>query len=183
MRKLGILLSLILILSGCSSTTHEVVDYTPTELESYNVDMSVYPNMPVIGHAFKKVTMAEANRIYAEDGTAVLFYGYTSCGFCTKAVTVLNDAAMEMGVEIYYIDVSQTDDTAYNELISHVKEHLTQDDTGEYLFYVPLVYVVVDGEVVGEHLSLTDDYSGGSLTDAQYDTLKEAYQSIFEKLN
>ena len=177
------LLTITLLLTGCSKS-YDQVNYTSSvTLDSKPVDMSVYSNMDTLNHVFESVSMEEANRMYEEGGTGVVFYGYPGCGFCQRAVSVLNQAASEMGVSIYYVDVSKNDnEAAYDQLIEHVSSVLTEEN-GEKALYVPQVFVIKDGQVVGNHLSLVDSYVGGSMTDKQTEELITIYKNLFTKLN
>lgn len=183
MKKIIAILSVLLILSGCTSNTYGPITYeNKVELVSSDVDMSAYPTMQTTGHAFKKVSMEEANRIYSEGGTAVIFYGYPTCGFCTKAVPVINESALEMNVTVYYVDVSKNDDKqAYADFQKLAENFLTIED-GQAELYVPNVFVVKNGVILDNQLALTVDFKGGALTDKQHAELKEIYQSMFKKL-
>lgn len=190
MKKVLVIVLLLLSLVACSSKeiSYEKIEYNQTELNYSEVDMSVYPNMTVTNHAFKKVRFGEANKLYAssdnQGGTGVVYYGYSDCSFCRQAVSVMNEVAMNMGVTIYYVDVFSEypeKDADYEKLVELVKDFLVKED-GEPVFYVPQVFVVKDGVIVGDHLSLTDDYVSGNLTDSQKIELQNIYINIFKKL-
>lgn len=176
----------LLALSACSQKDNTPVHYLD-DLKMVDVDMSGYQGFNVAEHQFKRVTLKEANRIYKEGGSGILYYGYTSCTWCTQAVPVMNEVAKELGLTIYYVDMGTDDgntEESYNEFIDLVKDFLKTDDDGEPALFVPQVFVVKNGKIVGDHLSTVDSYSPsqGNMTDSQKKELKGIYKKIFEKL-
>ena len=190
MKKKICLLGLVFVLclgmiTGCAN------DSTPVhyldDLIAVNVDMSVYPGFNDPDHNFKRVTLKEANRIYKEGGSGILYYGYSHCSWCPQAVPVMNEVAKDLDMTIYYIDVESDDgntEESYNELISLTQDFLKKDENGKPSMYVPQVFVVKNGEIVADHLSTVDSYkpSQGNMTEKQNRELYKIYEKMFKKL-
>lgn len=196
MKKLSILILSVLLLTGCTAKINqdatssiEKIDTTTLntlDLNATTADMSGYTLLTDTKHVFKQITMEESIRMFEEDGSGVLFYGYKDCGFCQQAVPVLNNAARQMGVDIYYVDVKASEGNSpeiYAKLVDEVEDHL-KEENGEKAFYVPQVFVVKDGEIVGEHLSLIDSYdiNSGDMNEKQRNDLKKIYVQEIDKL-
>lgn len=183
---LTLILSSLLILSGCSSEDKTPAHYL-ADLKSVPADMSGYTAFTKAVHQYRKLTMKEANRIFAEGGSGVLYYGYETCPWCNQIVPVLNEVAEEFGQTVYYVDMHNqdgNDEEIYNQFIEYVKEHLQKDEDGEPVLFVPQVFVVKNGKIVAEHLSAVDSYSPsqGNLNASQKKELKKIYTKMLKKL-
>lgn len=196
MKKILILGLTALMLFGCSAKpaetnqTTEKIDTTTLnilDMGTESADMSGYTLLTDSKHVFKKITMEDSIRLFEEKGSGVVYYGYIGCPFCQQAVPVLNNAARQMGVDIYYVDVKSQEgnsDEIYAKLIEHIKDFLQVED-GEPVFYVPQVFVVKDGQIVGDHLSLVESYDiskGKDMNESQRNELKKIYLDMIEKL-
>ena len=183
---LGLVFALVLgMISGCAKETTPV--HYLEDLVAVPVDMSVYPGFNDPDHHFKRVTLKEANRIYKEGGSGILYYGYSHCSWCPRAVPVMNQVAKDLDMTIYYIDMDSKDgntEEVYNEFLDLTKDFLKKDDNGDPVLYVPQVFVVKNGEIVGDHLSTVDSYkpSQGEMTEKQNKELYKIYEKMFKKL-
>ena len=94
---------------------------------------------------------------------------------------MLNEAAKELGVHVYYIDCNENYDLAdYNSLTSYIKStFVTSADGSSATFYLPDVIAVKNGEITGYHVSLVNGLilSGNEteLSEADRVALKNAY--------
>jgi len=90
-----------------------------------------------------------------EDGTGVIFFGFSECAWCKAYVPMLNEVAKEVGLDkIYYVDIKkdrEKNTKAYQEIVSHLNNNLLTDEEGNKRIYVPNLTVVVDGIVVGNN--------------------------------
>ncbi|MDI9518011.1 MAG: hypothetical protein WBH68_07630 [Erysipelotrichaceae bacterium] len=186
MKKIIILLLVVLSLMGCGPEKETIEIKSSVTLNSTKADMSNYVLFKESDHVFELVGVKESSRIYDEKGSAILYYGYPQCPFCNRILDSLNDAAKDLGVIVYYVDIY--DETATEEDINGLFEDLDpilmKDENGLPIFYVPEVVVVKDGEIIDHHLSVVDSYSDVSkeLTKEQYEELKGIYKSLIKRL-
>ena len=131
MKKILILLGLTLVLlTACSEKTNYI------EVETTEVNMSGYENMPVTGHNFLQTTPQEILRLIEDGGSAVVYYGYDSCPFCNKATSVINDAAKELDITVLYVNVHPDEDPgdeyydAMDETTLALADFLSVDEEG-----------------------------------------------------
>lgn len=189
MKKLMVSILLgCLLLQGCTSGKNKPLDtskMTMIDIASAPADMSGYHLLKDTQHMYEATTIKEFLRVFKEKGTAVVYFGYVGCPFCEQAVPVLNEVAKEKEMKVYYISVDHKfSDEEYDEFIENTKDFLRKDKDGNPEFYVPQVFTIKDGVIVGSHLSLVDSYNtkDGNLTQSQHDELKQIYVDMFEKL-
>ncbi len=186
MKKMMMAVLCLGMLVGCSSKTaasgSEVTITNPVELNTVTLDMSGYEWLNDSEPAFTEITLHESIRIFAEKGTGIVFYGYPGCSFCQRAVPEMNAVAKEMGISIYYIDVTNIAADAdhkedYDVLSGYISSVFVDDS-----FQVPEVIAVKDGEIVGNHLSLVDDFKITSNDSQMNDEQKKELQDIYKGL-
>ena len=206
MKKLYISL-LAVMLAGCSAAgvSASAVSSSAEEEESglilntKELDMDGYWWLDDDDPAFIQISFTESFRLFEEGGTGMLVYSYPDCPYCNRAVPVLNEAAKEKGIKVYYVDVYEpemttdtTEEQFYEDLyhlydlLDPILEKMTNETTGEIepAFYVPEVVAIKDGEIVGHHCSLTDDFvledSETQMTDEQRQELKDDYLRLID---
>ncbi len=175
------------LLAGCKTGPKEPVKVTITngiELQTMTPVLAGYEFLEDDDPAFTEITLAESIRMYREKGSGILYYGREGCWWCQRVVPVLNEAAKEAGVLVYYVDVAlPTSKESYDELVSYIEGIFELDaSTGEPVFKVPEVIGVKNGEITGHHLSLVSSFDPDKqdmLTDAQREELKQIYLDIF----
>lgn len=118
-----------------------------------------------------------------KDGNGIIYLGYPNCPWCRTAVPVLLTAAIDAGVDkIYYINMSEERDSyivkdgevildkkgtdQYYKLLElldeHLDEYIVKDEEGkeystnEKRIYVPVVFFVKEGKIVGMHLDTVE---------------------------
>jgi glutaredoxin len=171
-------------------------------LTTTEADMSGYQFLEDEDPAFEEITIEESCRLVEEQGTGVVLYSYTDCPYCNRAVPLLNQAAEEEGVTIFYVDVHNEEFEAKSEeeqteIINHLYTvmasalaQITDEDTGEtgVELQVPLVVSIKDGEIVDHHLGLVDSFTldeddpdSFQLTQDQQDELLMIYSGLIEE--
>lgn len=200
MKRLIIALLTITMLAGCSSSHQEEnTSSTPTpastekvtitnkaDITAFKADMSQYKWITEPYGDFEETTLKESIKMFTEKGSGILYFGYVGCPWCERAVPNLNKAAVKTGATIYYIDASvQPDDADYKEITGYLSSVLDKDENGNPEFFVPLVVGVKNGEIVGSHTSLVDDFTLQSeddqMSDAQNQELEDIYTEIIAK--
>ena len=187
MKKMMMAVLCLGMLVGCSSKTaasgSEVTITNPVELNTVTLDMSGYEWLNDSEPAFTEITLHESIRMFSEKGTGIVFYGFPGCSFCQRAVPEMNAVAKELGISIYYIDVTNnTLDADHKEddfdvLSGYISSVFVNDN-----FQVPEVIAVKDGEIVGNHLSLVDDFKITSDDSQMNDEQKKELQDIYKGL-
>ncbi len=169
-----------------------VVITNPVDLDIYDAhpDMSGYQFLDDDEPAFAEITAAESIRMFSEGGSGILFYSQENCHYCQRACPLLNEAAKEKGITVYYIDAmkdilpgadSKTNQRLFNELCSYIYPIFRVTD-GVRQFRVPEVIAVKEGQIMGHKLTLTDDYvmvdESTQMTAAQKEELKNIYLTL-----
>ena len=146
-----------------------------------------------------------------ENGTGVIYFGFSSCPWCRSMLPILNEAASEVGMgRIYYLNVQDIRDTleldennkvvttkegsnGYYQILSLLDEYLSEYtlegkknelvDTNEKRLFAPTVVGVRNGEIVGFHEGTVDTQENGfsTLTDEEKEELKKIYVEILNQ--
>lgn len=172
--------------SASSNQSGQVTITDNTDILSTKADMSGYKWIGSERADFEETTISEVTKIFSEKGSGILFFGYTGCKWCQRAVPELNKVAREMNVKVYYVDASiQPDEDQYNQLVGYLSDILDTDENGQKEFYVPLVVGVKNGKIVGHHKSLVDGFNPQSdedqLSAEQKKKLDDIYRDIIRK--
>lgn len=177
-------------LTGCSKAGDKDAEPTPVtitnpvEFETLPLVMDGYEFLEDDDPAFIEITLAESVKMFSEKGSGILYYGREGCWWCQRAVPILNEAAKQMGITVYYVDVNlPTSKEAYDTLESYINSIFEKDaETGNPVFKVPEVIGVKEGEIVGHHLSLVDGFdpedNDAMMNDEQKAELKKIYLEI-----
>ncbi|MBR2990585.1 MAG: glutaredoxin family protein [Solobacterium sp.] len=186
MKKTGLMLALLVFLAGCSAQPEQITIESDVELHGEKADMSGYYWLEDEDHPFIEISAQESIRLFTEEGSGILYYGYVGCPFCERAVPELSKAAKDSGVTVYYIDVYHPDNTyeIYQELFKYIDPVLVDSDKGKQ-FKVPLVIAVNHGEIVGSQLALVDGYQieseSSQMNKSQKKELRNIYLDLFRK--
>lgn len=177
-------------LTGCSKAGDKDAEPTPVtitnpvEFETLPLVMDGYEFLEDDDPAFIEITLAESVKMFSEKGSGILYYGREGCWWCQRAVPILNEAAKQMGITVYYVDVNlPTSKESYDTLESYISSIFEKDaETGNPVFKVPEVIGVKEGEIVGHHLSLVKSFdpedNDAMMNDEQKAELKKIYIDI-----
>lgn len=211
-----------MLLTGCSSnttattstpsiTTTPTIESTANEVEAGKItlktkdlDLSGYYLLDDEDPSFAQITFEESLRLFEEGGTGIIFYSYPDCPYCNRAIPVLNEAAKEKGMTVFYVYIYENEmvidktEEEWNETLDRFYEDagstLPQEinaETGEEepVFYVPLVIAVKDGKITGSHCRLvsgfdvtSEDDQETTLTESQHDELLKTYEEVLESI-
>lgn len=179
-------LVLLVIITGCGSNKNndDALKFK-NEYEMLNnksVKMDISENNPI-----KYATFDEIVDIFNK-GTGVVYFGFPGCPWCRNVIPILFDVAKENNVDtIYYCnprEIKNRGDNSYQKLIKILYDHLKENNEGKKAMYVPDVYFVKDGKIMGNHLntvnSQKDPYT--TLNEEQITELKKIYQELFDKI-
>ncbi|MBR5227795.1 MAG: thioredoxin family protein [Clostridia bacterium] len=123
---------------------------------SDNIKFSVdYKNVGT-DNVFKYATQEEI--LNGFEGTSIIFFGFPTCRWCQGYAPVLNELAKENGIdEILYYNIKsdrKNKTEFYNNVVEIVKEYLDTDEEGNLKIYVPDVYFVKNGKIVGHNTDI-----------------------------
>ena len=166
-------------------TNHSSPQSSLIPIPSSEEELKEYTNLP--SESMIQVVDFEAAKTLIESGTGVLVFSFPSCPWCQEALPVLNEVATEFGeTPVFYLNVRQLSrgeaETEYEQLAQLLEPYLETDEDGELVIYVPDVFFIREGEVVGHHLGTTDDHDAHErlMTTEEVDKLKETYLTLFK---
>ncbi len=145
-----------------------------------------YNKVPV-DNVYKYVSAKQAIELFNEE-SAIIFLGFKECIWCQEYAPILNTYAKENNIEtIYYVDIKEdraNNTEEYQELTALLSNYLADDSDGNKRIYVPDVYFVKDGEIVGHNNDTSMEK--GADTEEYYlqngDELKDKINKLFEKI-
>lgn len=182
MKKLLLVLTIALLLGGCSKPQESPTSDQITKIDgAREVDMSGYEGMSDYNHHFLEVTTEEMLTTINSDGSGIFYLGSTTCSMCQYGVRLMERAASEEDVTIYYVDVYSEED-GFGDSQKYVMETLDpilMEYEGEKAIMTPHVFVVKDGEFVASLVGLDNSYDG---TEATEDNQVAIYSEMFAKL-
>ena len=190
-KKIITILLVLLVCFGCSSKKNDI-NYT-YDIVSYPVDMSKYDGVNSTDHMFKRITVDQLFNCIDNKSSGIFYLGRTNCGCCQTCISYMNEAAKQLNVYIYYIDVYDPDmpliipgedcpecKANTEKLREYIWDILEITDSGEKELQTPTVFSVINGEF-GDHLICMSNYSWDNPpTDAQKEKLINRYKQIFE---
>lgn len=151
-------------------------------LNNENVNINISKNNPI-----KYATLDEVFDII-QNKTGVIYFGFPGCPWCRNMIPVLFEAAKNNNIDtIYYFNprnVKKSDNDEYNKLKEILNEYLFEDENGQKVLYVPDVYFIKDGKIVGHHLGTVDSQEDPtiSLTEEEKNELLDIFNELFEKI-
>ena len=131
------------------------------------------------------------------DGTHVIYFGNPECGWSRKVVPVLTTFANKNKIDtIYYYNFSNLEkiikednnkdkEKLYNNIINIVKDYATNiNENGSAKLLTPIVFFIKDGNIVGSHYKLVENYLdyNTDLTKEQTEELLSLYQANYDKM-
>lgn len=107
-----------------------------------------------VENVFKYVTAKEAIELFKSE-QAIIFIGFKECKWCQSYVPILNEVMLRNDVDVvYYLNIKEDRENRtaeYNELVSMLSDYLYEDANSNKRIYVPDVYFVSEGKVVGHN--------------------------------
>ena len=177
MHRFLITLLAMLMLAGCTAKE-----------KAEAADLDGYTDTSLQNHAFLKSDVRDMlGRMKNKESFAV-FFGFADCPWCQEALPVLNEAARETDIPVYYIntrpDASVTNNTEipdYGLLYEAVGDTFGLDQNGNHRLYVPFVLFVNKGETVMSHEGTLADHDAHerAMTDTERQELLDIYRQGF----
>ncbi len=144
---------------------------------------SEYGNIPV-DNAFKLVNAKEAYELL-DDEQAIVMFGFKECKWCKSYLPILNEVVTENDIPVvYYCNIKQdraNNTEEYKKLVEKLADYLHEDDKNNKRIYVPDVYFVKSGKIIG-HNNDTSVIEGIDTEEYYTDTAKKDLKDKLTKL-
>lgn len=119
--------------------------------------------------------------------TAVFYFGFPTCPWCRNVIEPLLETTKKQNVTLYYFNPSElraSNSDTYQKLIKKLKNYLTKNEDGKETLYVPDVYFIKDGDIVGNHLGTVDSQKDPyvPLTKSERNELIDIYNQNIKKM-
>lgn len=164
----GVLLILLLVIS---------VYFIFIKKENDNIKFSKEYNSVTKENIFVYKTKEEIINIL-EHGTGIVYFGYPECPWCMAYVPLLNEIAMNEGLEkIYYYNIKEdrkNNTEFYQKVVNILNDYLDYDQEGKKRIFVPNVTFVKNGEIIFND-NETSLISGGSPSEYWTDEKKNLF--------
>lgn len=149
-------------------------------------DMDSYESFTNANHIFQKSDMETILTLLREKKSGVVYMGYPKCPWCVEAIPVLDEVANEKDKVIYYVETRDAEknllytDEEKTEFIEYAEEYLDKDDDGNLAIFVPFVFVIKDGVIVGGNIGTVDSHDAHErkMNDEETLQLKEIYEEL-----
>lgn len=183
MKKVIIVIACILLV-GCGSKEANDITKFKEEYESLNES-----NVPLQVDHETKLTYLDTKQVveFLEKKTGIIYFGFPSCPWCRNAIPVLLQVAKEKNMTVYYYDSSNIpaeEEDDFSKVMSILYDHLTENEEGEKTLYVPDIYFLKNGQIVGNHLGTVESQTDPhiALTEEQKEELAKIYTELVEKI-
>ena len=198
-KKYFIIILVCLCLTGCSTSSNvdgtsnkDDINYVVIDTETSkfineykNINSYIEVNIP----NETKIHYARTEEVLdlVTSGTGIIYFGRPTCPWCRNIIPVLAKVANTNNMVINYYnpgEVSADESYMYVSIKNKLSDYLRSNENGEKAFYLPDVYFIKDGNVIGHKLgslaSQTDAYI--PLTDEQVKELSDLYQSYINDM-
>ena len=142
-------------------------------------------------YAFVDVTVEQIAQEMAAGKSFAVYAGYADCPWCNVMLNTLNDAAVERGEVVGYLDTrkdpswqSNLDLEGYDTFVELFGSALDADDSGTPHLYVPHVFYVKDGSLVWDKAGTAPGQVSPSdaLTEDQKRQMADGFAEGFDKI-
>lgn len=180
-KKIVSILFILLMLCSCNTVKPDF--NSGFSIETYKCDMSHYKGVNSVNHSFVGTTVKELNKTIIEKGYGAFVLSRESCEHCQMVMQLIDKAATDLGVTVYYIDgesdiypIVNTPD--YDLLDSLLKPIEEPDDEGEIYLQTPHFFTVVDGKFQESILGF--DIKGDEPTDKEKQNQMSKYKNALK---
>jgi len=183
MKKVVIILMSIFLLVGCGKTDGEKFK---EEYEALNGTQNLI-NITIDSNSNIKYLNAKQTVSFLKEGTGILYFGFPKCPWCRNVLPVLLEVATSNNMSISYLNPSglrNSKNKDFEEIMNMLDAYLMTNDEGNKVLYVPDVYFVKDGKIIGHHLSTVESQTDPTvpLTEEQKQELKTVYEELIGQM-
>lgn len=203
--RAAVVLTAALALAACGGSNDPFVNEYEELNGEENSGGREYMSMDIHDeHRFKMATEEEVRELLT-DGDGAIYFGFPECPWCRNAVPVMDEAAAAVNLdEIHYVNVFDMRDQKtlvdgeivvdkegtdfYYYLLEQLGDkaplYTSLEDPNEHRITVPLIAVVIGGNVVETHLGTVESQEDPyvPLTDEQRQELKDIYATMFSRI-
>lgn len=157
MKKLFTLLFVFLFLFGCSKK--EIPDFESNfSIETYQCDMSGYKRLNSSDHMYVGTTVSELKKTIDEKGYGAFVLSRKGCPHCQIVMQYINQAAKDLGVNVYYIDAESSAypivGTDNYDVLDEILKPIEEELDGEIQLQTPHFFTVVNGKFVDSYIGV-----------------------------
>ncbi len=149
-KLLGILVAVITILGALGIYYLYKDDFNNTDHKKFSDEYTFVDENNIFVY-----TSAEKIIDILQKGTGIIYLGFPECPWCQQYVKILNETAMNNGINtIYYYNIledRQKNTKIYQQILSILKDYLLYDDENNPRIYVPDVTFVKNGVIVAHN--------------------------------
>ena len=166
-KSISLLLVIVFLGAVISFLFVDKKHYKIIEPDYTSVDMSSYKEMNSVDHRFMRISPKELLRVIEEGESAVFYLGYASCPNCQEAVKLIDKAAEESDIFVYYINAydAQYPLSDYLEQVEEKLAPILPVRSGKKSIQVPLVFAVKEGVISENYCGLIKSYDGSEKAD------------------
>ena len=207
-----VVLTLALFLAACSSneassSTTSSADQAASSSDTgftpnpAYTDLSAYPAADFSNYDcakdyqgtyhFVDMTVRDVVDELDKGSTFVLYTGYDKCPWCNSVINYFNDILTERGITAAYIDTrkdpswqNNMDIDDYDLFVKRFEESIDEDEDGTKHLYVPEIFFVKDGKLIGDHRGTVPSQKEAEdlLTQEQIDEYKASINQMLDQL-
>ena len=184
MKKL-LIVFLLIMMCGCKSEEKVTINYT-YDIQYEKVDMSAYKGVNSTDHRFKSITVSELFNCVDNESSGVFLLGRSNCNCCQRVTRYINEVALKLGVDIYYIDAYNDKENLANseylqdKLKTYMYDILGTDENDEKVLLTPHLFQVINGKMGDSQICYDDLELDSSPTLAQIEKLEKVYERILK---
>ena len=183
MKKLMMIVLCVFML-GCTPKEQYKLDYvTDGSISQFTEITDKEPSI-------KEISLPSAITFFENTYSGVMVFAKPDSRYSQKAFAVLNQAAKDAGVTVYYVDVSrkfyktEEEFTRYREKVEEfIDVTYLENQQGGKSLYIPDVMAVKNGRVVDFHVGILDDYDldvSPKMTEEQYQKIYNIYADLIK---
>lgn len=186
---IALLLSSSLVITNFVRANKDVKDsekfkkeYEALNKNDDSIQMNIPSDNPMIYSNLTEILDVIKNK------SGIIYFGFPECPWCRNAVPVLLDSAKQNNVKkIYYLNPKEyrgQNNNQYQELVDILSSHLNEDEDGNKKLYVPDVYFVKNGKILGNNLGTVDSQEDPyiALSETQKSELDNIYTELINKI-
>ena len=119
--------------------------------------------------------------------TGIFYFGFPTCPWCRNVVETLLKVGKQENVKIYYMnprEIRTNNSNVYQQLLKKLSGNLEKNENGQEVLYVPDVYFVKNGKIVGHHIGTVESQTNPyiKIDEKQQKELEKIYIDLIKKM-